>query len=162
MGFCLEFRHLPTISSLSGIAYWVHTMSHHHTYYVTSSYILCHIIIHIIHLSGIAYWVHTMSHHHTYYVTSSYILCHIIIQVPSAYYADLRQRLAASSVEVKEDLDKIEQLNILVDFDEEVCSLFCHNRAWSFLPYGWVSFAIGSLSPRVHPNAYACTLMHMP
>ena len=30
--------------------------------YVTSSYILCHIII------------HTMSHHHTYYVTSSYIL----------------------------------------------------------------------------------------
>ena len=31
---------------------------------VTSSYILCHIII------------HTMSHHHTYYVTSSYILCH--------------------------------------------------------------------------------------
>jgi len=37
----------------------IHTMSHHHTYYVTSSYILCHIII------------HTMSHHHTYYVTSS-------------------------------------------------------------------------------------------
>jgi hypothetical protein len=30
----------------------IHTMSHHHTYYVTSSYILCHIII------------HTMSHHH--------------------------------------------------------------------------------------------------
>ena len=24
----------------------MHTMSHHHTYYVTSSYILCHIIIH--------------------------------------------------------------------------------------------------------------------
>ena len=44
----------------------IHTMPHHHTYYVTSSYILCHIII------------HTMSHHHTYYVTSSYILCHII------------------------------------------------------------------------------------
>ena len=36
----------------------IHTMSHHHTYYVTSSYILCHIII------------HTMSHHHTYYVTT--------------------------------------------------------------------------------------------
>ena len=31
----------------------IHTMSHHHTYYVTSSYILCHIII------------HTMSHHHS-------------------------------------------------------------------------------------------------
>ena len=43
-----------------------------HTYYVTSSYILCHIII------------HTMSHHHTYYVTSSYILCHIIHTMPSS------------------------------------------------------------------------------
>jgi len=37
--------------------------------HVTSSCILCHIII------------HTMSHHHTYYVTSSYILCHIIIHI---------------------------------------------------------------------------------
>ena len=36
------------------------------TFYITSSYILCHIII------------HPMSHHHTSYVTSSYILCHII------------------------------------------------------------------------------------
>ena len=44
---------------------------HHHTSYVTSSYILCHIII------------HPMSHHHTSYVTSSYIRCHIIIQVKS-------------------------------------------------------------------------------
>ena len=74
-------------------------MSHHHTYYVTSScswqllqeqrdsirdempqdheesvfqvtssYMLCHIII------------HAMSHHHTCYVTSSYMLCHIIIR----------------------------------------------------------------------------------
>jgi len=64
-------------------------MSHHHTYYVTSSYILCHIIIQternklkfeeeyaifntairlchiIIHTMS-----HHMSHHHTYYVTS--------------------------------------------------------------------------------------------
>ena len=52
----------------------IHTMSHHHTYYVTSSGLITargkrcerHIII------------HTMSHHHTYSVTSSYILCHII------------------------------------------------------------------------------------
>ena len=51
---------------LSRLCHIIHTMSHHHTYYVTSSYTLCHIII------------HTMSHHHTYYVTSSYILCHII------------------------------------------------------------------------------------
>jgi hypothetical protein len=56
-------------------------LSHHHTYYVTSSYILCHIIIHTMsHLApvtGCHIIIHTMSHHHTYYVTSSYILCHI-------------------------------------------------------------------------------------
>ena len=41
------------------------------------------------------------------------------LKVPSAYYADLRQRLSESSVQVKEDLDRIELLNILVDFDEQ-------------------------------------------
>merc|ERR1711966_637020 len=56
----------------------IHTMSHHHTYYVTSSYTLCHIII------------HTMSHHHTHYVTSSYILCHIIIHTMSHHHTHNR------------------------------------------------------------------------
>jgi hypothetical protein len=37
--------------------------AHHHTYYVTSSYILCHIII------------HTMSHHHT---------CPVLMNCPRA------------------------------------------------------------------------------
>jgi hypothetical protein len=55
----------------------IHTMSHHHTYYVTSSYILCHIIM------------HTMPHHHTYYVTSSYILCRIIIHTMSHHHTIL-------------------------------------------------------------------------
>ena len=60
----------------------IHTMSHHHTYYVASPYILCHIII------------HTMSHHHTYYVTSSYILCHITMHTtPSS----IRLRLIKAS-----------------------------------------------------------------
>ena len=47
----------------------IHTMSHHHAYYVTSSYIwdqlYCQQTGHII--------IHTMSHHQSYYVTSSYI-----------------------------------------------------------------------------------------
>ena len=79
------------------------TMSHHHTYYVTSSsYILCHIIIlyiviciqiskldaNVSRWTTLGFWwssqgtskdTHSLSHHHTYYVTSSYILCHIII-----------------------------------------------------------------------------------
>ena len=41
------------------------------------------------------------------------------LDVPKAYYDDLRDRLAASSVEVAEDLDEIERLNILVDFDHQ-------------------------------------------
>lgn len=41
------------------------------------------------------------------------------LKVPKAYYDNLRKRLANSSVQVQEDLDKIEKLNILVDFDEK-------------------------------------------
>jgi 4-hydroxyphenylpyruvate dioxygenase len=40
------------------------------------------------------------------------------LPVPASYYLDLRKRLRRSPVEVKEDLDIIEELNILVDFDD--------------------------------------------
>eukprot|EP00871_Galdieria_phlegrea_P000532 jgi/Galph1/147/GphlegSOOS_G4973.1 len=40
------------------------------------------------------------------------------IQAPKTYYEDLRKRLAGASIKVKEDLDKIESLDILVDFDD--------------------------------------------
>jgi 4-hydroxyphenylpyruvate dioxygenase len=40
------------------------------------------------------------------------------LRVPSTYYVDLRKRLQKSPVKVEEDLDKIEELGILVDFDE--------------------------------------------
>jgi len=41
------------------------------------------------------------------------------LPVPSSYYADLRKRLRRSPVEVKEDLDVLEELCILVDFDDQ-------------------------------------------
>lgn len=41
------------------------------------------------------------------------------ITVPKSYYDDLRKRLANSSTKVQEDLDKLQELNILVDFDEK-------------------------------------------
>lgn len=41
------------------------------------------------------------------------------MQVPVAYYSHLRKRLASSPVEVKEDIDRLEQLGILVDFDDK-------------------------------------------
>lgn len=40
------------------------------------------------------------------------------LSVPASYYEDLRKRLAASPTKVQESLDKIEALNILVDFDD--------------------------------------------
>ncbi|KAJ6113940.1 hypothetical protein N7523_007257 [Penicillium sp. IBT 18751x] len=40
------------------------------------------------------------------------------LQVPSAYYEDLRQRLSKVSWTLAADLDVLERLNILVDFDE--------------------------------------------
>ena len=41
------------------------------------------------------------------------------LTIPSEYYDDLRMRLKNSPVIVKEDLDVIERLNILVDFDDK-------------------------------------------
>lgn len=41
------------------------------------------------------------------------------LNVPKAYYDDLRERLSRSAVQVKEDIDKLEELSILVDFDEK-------------------------------------------
>jgi 4-hydroxyphenylpyruvate dioxygenase len=41
------------------------------------------------------------------------------LQAPSTYYEQLRKRLAGASIQVAEDLDTIQKLNILVDFDEK-------------------------------------------
>ncbi len=41
------------------------------------------------------------------------------MSVPPVYYSHLRERLAASPVEVKEDIDRLEALGILLDFDEK-------------------------------------------
>lgn len=41
------------------------------------------------------------------------------LSIPKKYYDNLRKRLANSPVNVKEDLDKIEQLGLLCDFDDE-------------------------------------------
>ncbi len=41
------------------------------------------------------------------------------LKVPKTYYDNLRKSLEKSPVEVKEDLDTIEELNILVDYDDK-------------------------------------------
>lgn len=40
------------------------------------------------------------------------------IKVPDTYYDDLRKRLRGSATNVREDMDRLQQLGILVDFDE--------------------------------------------
>lgn len=41
------------------------------------------------------------------------------LSVPKIYYTQLKQRLSQSRTKVKEDMDILEKLNILIDFDEE-------------------------------------------
>ena len=41
------------------------------------------------------------------------------LNIPDAYYDNLRVRLADSPTNVMEDLDKIQELKILVDFDDQ-------------------------------------------
>lgn len=41
------------------------------------------------------------------------------LQVPSTYYENLREKLKSSSVVIKEDISVLEELKILVDYDEE-------------------------------------------
>ena len=62
------------------------------------------------------------------------------LNVPSTYYDNLRKRLLVSSIKVKEDLDIIEKLGILVDFDEKgyLLQLFtknCEDRPTLFFEF---------------------------
>ena len=41
------------------------------------------------------------------------------LDIPNAYYTELKKRLASSKVQVKEDLEKLQKLKILIDYDEE-------------------------------------------
>lgn len=41
------------------------------------------------------------------------------LSVPKSYYDNLRFRLSQSPTQVQEDLDRVEELNILVDFDDQ-------------------------------------------
>lgn len=41
------------------------------------------------------------------------------MEIPSTYYKNLRERLKKSKVKVTEDLDKIQKLHILIDYDDD-------------------------------------------
>lgn len=52
------------------------------------------------------------------------------LEIPKTYYENLRKRLEKSCIKVKEDLDLIEKLGILVDFDDKgyLLQLFTKNN----------------------------------
>lgn len=41
------------------------------------------------------------------------------LRIPKSYYTILRERLKSSSIKIKENMETIEKLNILIDFDEK-------------------------------------------
>lgn len=42
----------------------------------------------------------------------------VFLSVPKKYYDNLRKSLAHAKIQVKEDIDVLEKLNILVDYDD--------------------------------------------
>lgn len=40
------------------------------------------------------------------------------LQVPSTYYSDMREKLAAKNFKIAEDINTLQKYNILMDFDE--------------------------------------------
>ncbi|CAD6187622.1 unnamed protein product [Caenorhabditis auriculariae] len=60
------------------------------------------------------------------------------LTIPSNYYDNLRQRLSQASIKVSEDMDRLQKLHILVDFDENgyLLQIFgkpCQDRPTLFL-----------------------------
>lgn len=51
------------------------------------------------------------------------------LQVPKTYYQQLRENLKKSPVKISEDLDVLEELNILIDYDDKgyLLQLFTKN-----------------------------------
>jgi len=60
------------------------------------------------------------------------------LSIPDSYYDNLRERLRADNVHIKEDMDKLQKLQILVDFDEngyllQIFSKPCEDRPTLFI-----------------------------
>ncbi|CAI2348296.1 unnamed protein product [Caenorhabditis sp. 36 PRJEB53466] len=60
------------------------------------------------------------------------------LSIPASYYDNLKKRLASSPITVKEDMDRLQKLHILVDFDEngyllQIFSKPCQDRPTLFI-----------------------------
>lgn len=60
------------------------------------------------------------------------------LKIPNSYYANLRERLNEANFRLSEDLDKLQELQILVDFDEggyllQIFAKPCQDRPTLFL-----------------------------
>ena len=59
----------------------------------------------------------------------------VFLTIPKTYYKNLRERLRHSKTVVKEDMDILENLNILVDFDEN--GYLLQVKSWKESKRGW-------------------------
>ncbi|KAH7699085.1 CBN-HPD-1 protein [Aphelenchoides avenae] len=60
------------------------------------------------------------------------------LSIPDSYYENLRERLTAANMKITEDLNKLQELKILVDFDEngyllQIFSKPCQDRPTLFI-----------------------------
>ncbi|GMS87418.1 hypothetical protein PENTCL1PPCAC_9593, partial [Pristionchus entomophagus] len=60
------------------------------------------------------------------------------LSIPASYYTNLRERLKEANIKVAEDMDKLQKLHILVDFDEngyllQIFSKPCQDRPTLFI-----------------------------
>ncbi|GMR40931.1 hypothetical protein PMAYCL1PPCAC_11126, partial [Pristionchus mayeri] len=60
------------------------------------------------------------------------------LSIPTSYYTNLRERLKEANIKVAEDMDKLQKLHILVDFDEngyllQIFSKPCQDRPTLFI-----------------------------
>lgn len=57
------------------------------------------------------------------------------LSIPNSYYENLRQRLTQSKVKVAEDLNKLQKLHILVDFDDDGYLLQIFSKPCQVCPF---------------------------
>ncbi|MCL4130587.1 UNVERIFIED_CONTAM: hypothetical protein GTU68_040988 [Idotea baltica] len=79
------------------------------------------------------------------------------LKVPDTYYTQLREKLKKSKVRVAEDMDVLQELNILVDYDEEGYLLQIFTKIMQDRPTLFLeviqreNFSVGSLRMRKRP-----------
>ena len=158
-------------------------MSHHHTYYVTSSYIPCHSITYTIshqhtyyvtssylaetvgHVTNLPYIlchinIHTVSHQHTYYVTSSYILCHIITFGGTSSACNLVSIVATCVSRKNQGADDEAAVPVIYTKTPCRCTVFQLMKVCVSYRYIYLSLSLSLSLSHTHTHTLSLSLSH--